>query len=284
MGSENFAIDEETGIITTLVTLDYEAVQGFSDLLVIIFDEDNLNSNVSLQIAVVDVNDNSPIYLPNSMTIMIRESTPLLSEIFTAMAIDADSTFNSLLTYSFGSPSSPDFTINAVSGAVSVQRPLDYETTRSYLLEIVATDGGMPSRNSTFVLTIDILDDNDNAPVVTNPGPLILVENSLLGSTIGTVTATDADSGTNAEVIYEIVAGNEAQNFAINRATGIIFTTGAIDREEISSYSLTVEVKTVIAFNLTCYDYYTNNDSNNNCSTIKSERCLMIYINRMTSE
>jgi len=239
----------ETGVITTTAVLDHETVQSFPDLSVIIFDEGNLESNASLMVTIADVNDNSPVFSSSSGMVTIREVTPVFSEIFLASATDADSTSNSLLTYSFRSPSSQDFDINPASGAVSIARALDYESVSRYVFEIIASDDGVPSRNSSFFLNVSITDDNDNAPVVTGLGPVNLTENVSPGTVIGTISATDADSGTNADIIYEIVAGNEAQDFTINRATGLIFTTGTIDREENYFYAITVEVKKYIFIN-----------------------------------
>lgn len=232
-----------TGVITTLAVFDFETVQEFSDLLLVIFDDGGLNSNVSFRVAVVDSNDNSPIFSSSSTTISISEGTSVNSEVYVASATDADATSNGLITYSFGNSSVTDFAINSASGAVSVRMPLDFETTTSYILEIIASDNGMPSRNSSFSLTVNILDDNDNAPVIMDLPLVNLTENVSPGTIVGTIVATDADSGTNAEIIYEIVAGNEAGDFAINRLSGIVFTTGAIDREEIASYSLTIQVE-----------------------------------------
>ena len=248
-GAENFAIDMELGVITTTAVLDHETVQSFPDLAVIIFDEGNLESNASLLVIVADLNDNSPIFSSSGDSVAIREGTPISSEIFSASATDSDSTSNSLLTYSFGEPSSLDFSINQASGAVSVARALDYESVTRYVLEIIASDNGMPSRNSSFFLTVNVADDNDNAPVVSDLGPINLTENVSPGTVVGVISATDADSGTNADLIYEIVAGNEAQKFAINQAMGVIFTTGTIDREEIDSYAITVEVQINIYMN-----------------------------------
>lgn len=243
----------DTGIITTSAVFDYEMVQGFSDLLLVIYDDGGLSSNASFQVAVMDDNDNSPIFSPTSSMVEVNESLPVQSEVFLASATDADSTSNGRLTYTFGSPSVTNFAINSASGAVTVSLPLDYETTTTYTLEIIASDNGVPSRNDSFFLTVNILDDNDNAPVIVDLPPVNLTENVSPGAIIGTIVATDADSGTNAQIIYEIVGGNEAGDFAINRANGILFTAGAIDREEISSYTLTIEVKVVIsALTLIC--------------------------------
>lgn len=219
-------------------------MQIFSNLILIVYDQDFLQSNASLQINVQDVNDNSPTFSSDAvMQILISETIPLLSEIFAAVATDADSTSNSQLSYSLGDSSILDFSINSVSGAVFVNRALDYEMRMNYLLDIVASDGGFPSRNASLTLNVTIMDENDNSPVIVDPLPLSVRENVGLGQFIGEIEAFDIDSGVNSVLNYEIAAGNEAGDFAIDSVSGFIFTNGSIDREQFSSYSLIIEVK-----------------------------------------
>ena len=52
------------------------------------------------------------------------------------------------------------------------------------------------------------------------------------------VQATDADIGNNAMIKYSIL--NEHEAFEIGENSGVISTSGNIDREEVSQYILTV--------------------------------------------
>ena len=76
------------------------------------------------------------------------------------------------------------------------------------------------------------------APVVSDAS-FSVVENSANGTVVGTVNATDADSGQT--LSYAITAGNTGNAFAINSSTGVITTAGALDYETLSSYTLTVQ-------------------------------------------
>lgn len=54
--------------------------------------------------------------------------------------------------------------------------------------------------------------------------------------------ATDADSGTNADITYNIIGGNEGSTFQIHPPhSGIVVTTLPLDYEIQNSYSLTIE-------------------------------------------
>ena len=52
------------------------------------------------------------------------------------------------------------------------------------------------------------------------------------------VQAIDADIGNNAMIKYSILNGHES--FEIDETSGVISTSGNIDREEVSQYILTV--------------------------------------------
>lgn len=240
-GSGGFSIEPQTGIITSLQMLDYEQNQEYRNLVLVVFDGGFLHTNASLTITVTDENDNSPVFMMDNMQISISEATPLFSEIFVANATDMDATTNADISYSLGDRE--DFLINSLSGAITVNTELDYETQRQYVLEVMATDGGTPSRQSNFTLTVMILDDNDNAPVITNVMPSFSIrENANPGVFVGTINATDQDSGSNSELTFEITAGNSRNVFSIDATSGDIFTNTVTDREDTATYSLTVQV------------------------------------------
>ena len=236
-----FSIDTETGVISVQETLDYETTREYPNLLLVVYDMDFLNSNASLRVVILDENDNTPTFLNDTVDLMISETTPLESEIFVAMASDLDDTSNAQLVYSLDSID--DFVINPLSGAITVNSLLDFEAQEMQLLVITASDSGDPARNSTLTLNVTIMDENDNAPVITNPTPeYTVVENIAAGTLIGTVNAVDADSGLNSLIRFEITAGNTANRFFIVPETGDIFSNVTIDREQDEFYFLTVEV------------------------------------------
>ena len=238
---EGFSIDPVTGEITTEASLDYELMREYPDLLLIVFDEDFLFDNATLCINVVDENDNTPVFNPNEVALSVSENAPVGSEIFLVTATDLDDGTNAQLAYSLSTVEV--FSINAASGAITVSEELDFESQASYLLEIVATDGGQPARNSTLMLNLTISDENDNPPMITNPSPVYtIMENVGTGFLVGSVNAIDVDSGNNSELRYEIIAGNVGNRFFIDPESGTIFTNGIIDREEQDAYTLTVEV------------------------------------------
>ena len=68
-----------------------------------------------------------------------------------------------------------------------------------------------------------------------------LVETSDLGTTVGTVSATDADSGDT--VTYSITTGNTKGMFAISNSTGKIVVYNFLDHETAATTTLTIQAK-----------------------------------------
>ena len=66
-------------------------------------------------------------------------------------------------------------------------------------------------------------------------------ESTGLNASLGTVAATDADSGDT--VSHSITAGNEDGKFSISTSTGEITVGGELDHDEVAYYWLTVEAR-----------------------------------------
>jgi len=85
------------------------------------------------------------------------------------------------------------FTLNTVSGLITVRASLTSETRDYYQGRIVAYDGGTPARSATAIATINILR-NLNRPIF-NPNSYeeTIQETLQAGSSILQVFASDAD-------------------------------------------------------------------------------------------
>ena len=65
-----------------------------------------------------------------------------------------------------------------------------------------------------------------------------LCKDTAVNTIVANVTAFDADSGTNGEISYQILAGNEDGSFKVTPNTGTIKIVKALDYERIQSYSV----------------------------------------------
>ena len=102
------------------------------------------------------------------------------------------------MKYSFQAPSTTDFSIDPDSGNITVNAMLDYNTQPVYTLTIIATDQALVAstrRTGSFVLTINVIDVNDNLPVLVVIANQNVSENLPAGTFLFTVSASDLDAG-----------------------------------------------------------------------------------------
>lgn len=233
-----FGINHD-GLITTRIRLDREEYASYS-LIVVASDSSNENTT-NVFISVLDLNDESPSFELSLYNLPpISEGLSVGSEVGRVQALDPDDGSNGEVTYT-STNIDPKFTIDRTTGAILLSSTLDYEDTDRYVFDVIATDGGQPLLSSTARVQISVLDENDNSPVFEpHPSTLSIFENRPAGEIITTVTATDADSGSNAAVQYEISGDNQARRAFGIRQNGDIFTQQSLDREVIGQYHLIV--------------------------------------------
>ncbi|XP_041605195.1 cadherin-23 isoform X4 [Vulpes lagopus] len=247
-----FHIDRHTGIISAAKELDYEISHGRYTLIVTATDQcpivsHRLTSTTTVLVNVNDINDNVPTF-PRDYEgpFDVTEGQPG-PRVWTFLAHDQDSGPNGQVEYSIvdGDPLG-EFVISPVEGVLRVRKDveLDRETIAFYNLTICARDRGVPPLSSTMLVGIRVLDINDNDPVLLNlPMNITISENSPVSSFVTHILASDADSGCNALLTFNITAGNRERAFSINATTGVITVNRPLDRERIPEYKLTISVK-----------------------------------------
>ena len=169
----------------------------------------------------------------------VLENSPIGTKILRVQASDADSGRNAQLLFSLdnGNVASPSFTIDSISGEVFTSSALDFESSSPHLfnLKIVASDNGNPRKSSFVFMYINVLDVNDHCPVFdsfhtkwfnisqhTHPGTLLTV-----------ISASDRDSGLNAEVRYGLsYASNLDGAFNMGEENGELTVVGELKAKE----------------------------------------------------
>nr|KAF6358142.1 desmoglein 2 [Pipistrellus kuhlii] len=141
------------------------------------------------------------------------------------------------------------FAFDKDTGELNVTSILDREETPYFLLVGYALDERGNNLEKPLELRIKVLDINDNEPVFTQDVFVGAVEElSAAHTLVMKVNATDADepNSINSKISYKIVSQEPAYPamFYMNKDTGEIYTvTSTLDREEHSSYTLTVEAR-----------------------------------------
>ncbi|XP_037498235.1 protocadherin-like wing polarity protein stan isoform X1 [Rhipicephalus sanguineus] len=243
-----FGIDSKSGIITTQTSLDRELISFYS-LIVQASDSgpvtDRKSASTTVEITVLDDNDNYPQFSERSYSVKVSEDINWLNhpEIAKIRAVDADEGANAALRYSLiGGNTQGHFAMDSFTGSVTVLSPLDYESARSYRLVVRVQDGGTPSRSNTTQLLVNVLDINDNDPkFYTSLFHETVPENVPISHSIVRVQAYDADDGPNAEISYTLSSAEHADlPMRIDDITGWIVTTRELDREESANYNFQV--------------------------------------------
>lgn len=245
-----------TGSVFTNKPLNYVANGNMLRLLVEARDsgDPSLFSVTSVDIEVVDFNDNAPFFTQNSYQVNVPEDVSVGSTLLTLLAEDSDySNKNTRLEYAIiGGNDERRFCLEVVSipaephsqtvGQVVLCDTLDRETTDTYSLIVTVTDRGSPPLNSSTVVSVKVLDINDNAPVFSNPEYHAQVtENSPIGTALIHISASDPDQGANGTVAYNIISGNSRGLIRVDSATGVLEVNGTLDYEENKKITLTVQ-------------------------------------------
>ncbi|NXE30283.1 PCDG2 protein, partial [Ardeotis kori] len=204
-----------------------------------------------IEVEIMDINDNAPSFKEIELEERISETTAPGSRFPLAEAHDPDSGLNSLRSYELSGDE--HFSLAVEAGPAGAQRPelvlakaLDREASAFHELVLRESDGGDPARMGTARIRVVVLDANDNAPVFSQAEYTVRVpEDMPMGSTLVTVTATDADEGMNADVKYSVktISEKASQIFQLNAGTGAITLVRSLDFEEGDLYELEVQAR-----------------------------------------
>ncbi len=125
---------------------------------------------------------------------------------------------------------------SASTGIITTTSVIDYEFESEYSLLITASDNGIPPLRTTIPLTINIMDENDNTPIFRRQTYVAtLPENSGISSFVIDIEASDADSGTNSQLVYSIVDGGPNSAFQIDGTSGMV----TVQRMELLDFETT---------------------------------------------
>ncbi|XP_033127144.1 protocadherin Fat 4-like [Anneissia japonica] len=244
-GSATFVVNPTSGWISPKASLE-GFIGRYFQLLVKAQDQgqqDQMEATATVIILVTSINVNTPTFSGTPYQVIIPEDQLVPSQIFIASASDEDAGMNGEILYSITTGNELGlFNINPSTGAVSVIKPLDYESKNVHYLYITAVDQAWDSKQSTVVFTVQLTNINDNSPVF-NPTSYtaMIAENSPSATTVVTVSATDADTPPNAGFYYSIIGGSGRDYFIVNSETGIILTQGNLDYESSNQdFELTV--------------------------------------------
>ncbi|KAF1391651.1 hypothetical protein PFLUV_G00044300 [Perca fluviatilis] len=244
-----FEIDSRSGVIRTKGLVDREQVEAYM-LLVEANDQGRdpgpRSATATVHIVVEDDNDNAPQFSEKRYVVQVPEDMAPNKEILQVTATDQDRGSNAVVHFSIMSGNTRgQFYIDAQTGKMDLVSHLDYEANKEYTIRIRAQDGGRPPlSNISGLVTVQVLDVNDNAPIfVSTPFQATVLENVPLGYSIIHIQAVDADSGDNSRLEYLLTETTPNFPFSINNSTGWIVVAAELDRESVDFYNFGVEAR-----------------------------------------
>ncbi|KAM4892807.1 uncharacterized protein FYW23_008895 [Sylvia borin] len=248
-----FTVNEETGNLYVNERLDREEMCGQSATCSVSFEAlvQNPLNIFHVEVAIEDVNDNSPVFSNDALELDIGEWTPPGAHFPLEMAQDADVGSNSLLTYHLTSNPSFSLVIKESPDGTNqpelvLERALDREKQSFLELGLTAVDAGDPARTGTIKIRVNVTDLNDNPPVFGQDRYRVrLREDAAPGSRVLNISASDADTGNNARITYGFgkMPAKILQKFMMDAKSGMITLKEALDFEDTSGYTLLVEAR-----------------------------------------
>ncbi|XP_061704355.1 cadherin-87A isoform X2 [Cydia pomonella] len=244
--SPYFQIDNVTGVVKSTQRIDYETVRSINFTLVA-YDSGvpQRSSTAQVIVHVENANDEEPVFAAPQYDASLQEHAPAHTSVVTVSAVDKDEGEFGQVRYSLTGELSNLFSIDELSGVVTVAEgaDIDREVTSDIWLRAVASDGAPPAKQKTtsVPLHIKVLDINDHAPVFAQSVyKSTISENLQLNppAAILQVSAEDKDEGLNGKVEYAITEQSVPGTFSVDPITGIIYPARPVVGN--ATYHLTV--------------------------------------------
>ncbi|KAH1027486.1 hypothetical protein HUJ05_000983 [Dendroctonus ponderosae] len=203
---ELFKIDSETGRLRIAGSKGLDVSNETDNIitLTILATDSEFTATTTVNITVLDVNNNSPIFLKETYLEAVLEDVPIGTKVVEVKATDADTGENAEIEYIISKGTNGDFEINKLTGLVTVASKLDFDRRNTYNMEVLAIDHGEPALTGTTTLTVKVINTNDKLPnFVPATQKTEVMEDASMGTVIHTLVALDPD-----------VNSSEALNFA----------------------------------------------------------------------
>ncbi|XP_063045458.1 protocadherin alpha-3-like [Engraulis encrasicolus] len=204
---------------------------------------------MDINIDVLDVNDNSPVFTKESYTVSLNENAPVGTTVMRVNATDLDNGPNGEVFYAFSNDVNSKlrdlFQIDAITGDITVKGQIDFEHNDVYEIDIQASDKGPVPLTADKSVLIKVVDMNDNAPEIeVTSFSSAVPEDARIGTTVALISVTDADSGINGKVVCSL-----PENVPFKLTPSLqdnvysLVTKSLLDRESTSHYDITLRAK-----------------------------------------
>ncbi|KAF6099765.1 hypothetical protein HJG60_011503 [Phyllostomus discolor] len=212
--------------------MDYESPKMIAaghtyEMTISVFDDLHPSHTVTVTIIVqiAPANDFSPVFKAAYYSFSVPETSKAFYKVGRVTAIDEDYPPN-CVTYKIINGDIQViqiFWIHPLSGMIELTTQPDYETVKQYNLTVEGVDcDRFHPRTAITMVTVDIKDENDEAPVCIPPlYKAIILDNVVAGTNVNgfKLNCHDRDSQ-DFEMHFEIVSGNENHHFGFDPTRG----------------------------------------------------------------
>ncbi|XP_067930437.1 cadherin-87A-like [Watersipora subatra] len=245
---DNFFNVEINGEVHLLKELDYEELEyeemfiKKKEIVVEAVTASGQASSATLQVNVIDINDNMPVFSRDTYIFSLREQTyhqDTPFDFLSATDADKDTTLYYKLTgqYSYLFYIDDQHNIGVRNGTV-----IDAELTDQYDLQVEVSDDLQGGHTTSTTVTIIVTNTNEHPPVCLQPTSTFFVPKTAgLGTIFGQILASDADLGD--AVRYNLIS----DDFRIDSTRGTLYTAVSMAYAQQSIYQLTVTLRDSIS-------------------------------------
>ncbi|XP_043924986.1 protocadherin beta-15-like isoform X8 [Protopterus annectens] len=248
--NEHFRLDVHDGTdqnkgpeIVLVKQLDYEKTRKLSlQLTAVDGGEPRRTATAQVLVSVLDINDNAPVFNQSVYRVKLFEQNAINYVALKVTATDLDDGPNGNIVYAFSRITNAIrrvFKLDSKSGEITVNKPLDFEGTKMYEMEVQATDDG--GLMSYCKVVIEITDVNDNAPeIILASVRSPLPENTSSQTVVALLNVKDLDNGGNGDIRCSIRSHQPFKLIPSFKNFYRLVTDGQLDREKVSEYNITV--------------------------------------------
>ncbi|NXM88061.1 PCD15 protein, partial [Oenanthe oenanthe] len=196
---------------------------------------------VTVNILVIDANDNTPTFSNISYNVKIYTDMRPGEGVIKLTAVDADEGANGQIVYEILAGAQGDFTINEQTGLITIAPGVVLAVGRSYALTVRASDRAPPAQRRSSITTvyIEVLPPNNQSPP-RFPQLMYSLEVSeamRIGAVLLNLQAFDREGD---PIKYLIQNGDPQQVFNLSQSSGLLALGKPLDRESTDRYILIV--------------------------------------------
>lgn len=209
-----------------------------------------LRGQMTVNISIQDVNDNTPIFNQSRYFAAVPENATIGTNVLQVYATDTDAGNNGLIEFSINRRQSDRdqmFRIDGKTGIISVNKLLDFETKELHELVVVARDNGEQPLETTAFVSISVTNVNDNQPIInviflSDDATPKISESAQPGEFVARISVNDPDSKTEYSNVNVSLSGGDG-HFGLTTRDNIIYLviiSLPLDREVQPNYTLSI--------------------------------------------